>query len=215
MNRLREVRKSFNITLKELSKQLTDENVLSVTPDTLAKYERSEREPKIQTWNRLAEFFEVSTSYLMGIDDDPYGWEQREKETGFSRTEIQNEIKSLINTHHLTGNEPYYSQIDIAILFLKGDGETDAGVQRYAVKQLNDLLSDVRSQYEDPNKIEKIIKELPKKHPTNKKITIGQMIEDMGTSATFYDDMDAKVYQQIHDILTDARNKINAIPTKK
>ena len=36
--------------------------------NTLSQYETGKREPKLETWNKLAEYFNVPTSYLMGLD---------------------------------------------------------------------------------------------------------------------------------------------------
>lgn len=69
MNRLRELRKEKKLTLKEVSSQL-EQNNLKISPDALAKYERGEREPKLETWQKLADFFGVSVPYLQGIEPD-------------------------------------------------------------------------------------------------------------------------------------------------
>lgn len=67
MNRLRELRKEKKLTLKEVSSQL-EQNNLKISPDALAKYERGDREPKLETWQKLADFFGVSVPYLQGIE---------------------------------------------------------------------------------------------------------------------------------------------------
>lgn len=66
MNRLRELRKEKKLTLKEVSSQL-EQNNLRISPDALAKYERGDREPKLEMWQKLADFFGVSVPYLQGI----------------------------------------------------------------------------------------------------------------------------------------------------
>ncbi len=63
-NRLKELRKEKGLTLRELAKQLGMKN------STLSQYEMERREPKIQIWQKLADFFEVPTEYLMGITND-------------------------------------------------------------------------------------------------------------------------------------------------
>ncbi len=68
MNRLRELRKEKKLTLKEVSSQL-EQNNLKISPDALAKYERGDREPKLETWQKLADFFGVSVPYLQGVSD--------------------------------------------------------------------------------------------------------------------------------------------------
>ena len=69
MNRLKELREDSGLTLTELSKELAKSGI-SITPDALSKYERGDREPKIDTWQKLADFFKVPTEYLMGITND-------------------------------------------------------------------------------------------------------------------------------------------------
>lgn len=66
-NRLKELRHEKNLTLKEVSSQL-EQNNLEISPDALAKYERGDREPKLETWQKLADYFNVSVPYLQGLD---------------------------------------------------------------------------------------------------------------------------------------------------
>lgn len=65
MDRLKELRKKKHLTLKELSEQLK-ENGVFISSDSLAKYERGDRKPKIDKLKALADFFDVSVSYLQG-----------------------------------------------------------------------------------------------------------------------------------------------------
>ena len=67
MNRLRELRKSQGLTLKDTVKKMKVQESLFVTADALAKYERGDREPKIETWQKFADFFKVSVPYLQGF----------------------------------------------------------------------------------------------------------------------------------------------------
>ena len=62
-NRLKELRKENNLTLKELGQKV------GMATNTISRYETGKREPKLETWNKLAEYFNVPTSYLMGTDD--------------------------------------------------------------------------------------------------------------------------------------------------
>ena len=34
----------------------------------ISQYETGKREPKLETWNKLAEYFNVPTFYLMGLN---------------------------------------------------------------------------------------------------------------------------------------------------
>lgn len=65
-NRIRELRKEKGLTLKELSQRLK-ENGTPISASSLIKYERGERNPKLETWIKLADYFGVSVSYLQGL----------------------------------------------------------------------------------------------------------------------------------------------------
>lgn len=65
-NRLREVRYRTNLTLSSYSR------MIGIPSDTLRKYEVGEREPKLKTWEKLANFWEVSVPYLQGLDQEWY-----------------------------------------------------------------------------------------------------------------------------------------------
>lgn len=68
MNRLNELRTQNNLTFRQLSEKLKEMGI-KISPDSLAKYERGDREPKIDKWQALASFFNVSVPYLQGIED--------------------------------------------------------------------------------------------------------------------------------------------------
>lgn len=61
MNRIKELRKSKNVTLQEVS----EKTGISVT--SLSFYEKGQRNPKIETWQKLADYFDVSVGYLQGL----------------------------------------------------------------------------------------------------------------------------------------------------
>ncbi|MBZ4687319.1 MAG: Helix-turn-helix domain protein [Clostridiales bacterium] len=64
-NRIKELRKSKNLTQIELAKQI------GMSRAALSLYEIGKREPDSKTINKLADFFNVSTDYLLGRTDDP------------------------------------------------------------------------------------------------------------------------------------------------
>lgn len=63
MNRLRQVRKSKGLTIKEVA----DEIGFSET--RLHRYETEKSEPKKETWLKLADYYDVPVAYLMGLPD--------------------------------------------------------------------------------------------------------------------------------------------------
>lgn len=60
MNRIKELRQKNNLTLKELGQKIGMAN------NTLSQYETGKREPKLETWNKLADYFHVPVAYLKG-----------------------------------------------------------------------------------------------------------------------------------------------------
>lgn len=60
MNKLRELREEKGYSLRELG------NLLDMNASVLGNYERGDRQPKIEVWEKLAEFFEVTPAYIMG-----------------------------------------------------------------------------------------------------------------------------------------------------
>lgn len=63
-NRLKELRKELGLTQEELGKQVGMPN------NTLSQYETGKREPKLETWQKLADFFNVPVDYLLGFSKD-------------------------------------------------------------------------------------------------------------------------------------------------
>lgn len=61
MNRLKELRKDKKLTLQQVSKDT------GVSVASLSSYENGNRNPKIETWQKLADYFGVSVSYLQGL----------------------------------------------------------------------------------------------------------------------------------------------------
>ncbi len=59
-NRIAELRHEKSLTLKELG------NRISMRDNTLSQYETGKRQPKMETWQKLADFFNVPVAYLQG-----------------------------------------------------------------------------------------------------------------------------------------------------
>lgn len=59
-NRIKKLRENKKLTLVELSKKVQIPN------NTLSQYENEKRKPKLETWQVLANFFNVSVEYLKG-----------------------------------------------------------------------------------------------------------------------------------------------------
>lgn len=64
-NRLKQLRKEKGLTLDEI------QNQTGIKRGTFNNYEAGKTEPKLETWQKLADFFGVSVPYLQGIDNEP------------------------------------------------------------------------------------------------------------------------------------------------
>lgn len=83
-NRLKELRQKNNLTLEKLGQKV------NIPKNTLSRYESGKCEPKIETWKKLADYFNVSTSYLMGLNSNSFGNRIKELriKNGLSQTEL-------------------------------------------------------------------------------------------------------------------------------
>ena len=61
--RLKELRKTKDITQEELAKQL------QLSPSAIGMYETGRREPDFETLQRIADYFHVSTDYILGREE--------------------------------------------------------------------------------------------------------------------------------------------------
>ena len=63
MNRLKELRLENNLTVEELAKEVSNSRA------NISRYERGLTEPKLETWELLANYFNVDPEYLVGWSD--------------------------------------------------------------------------------------------------------------------------------------------------
>lgn len=63
-NRLKELRQKNHLTLKQLGQEL------NMRDNTLSQYETGKRNPKLEIWKKLADYFDVSVPYLLGLKDE-------------------------------------------------------------------------------------------------------------------------------------------------
>ena len=63
-NRIKELREKKGLSQEELAKKL------NISQQAIRLYEKGDREPKLETWQKLADFFNVPVDYLLGISKD-------------------------------------------------------------------------------------------------------------------------------------------------
>ena len=191
-NRLKEIRLKNKRTQKDLAK------FLGVSEQAIAYYEQAKREPSISTWEKLASYFNVPTSYLMGVSNDINGWEEWSKNTGYTVQQIKNEIARLIKTKRLDEKAGIQYQIGQAVKSLDSTSySTTQGVQHELVFQLINLIAKVDGAFLEPRQKNKSVLNMVNYKPKVRK------------------DMDEKAYKKIIDVLTKAKYEIGQIPIDK
>ena len=60
-----------NQRIKQGIKQTKIAELLSVQPRAVRYYEAGEREPNIESINKLCRYFNISADYLLGLTDEP------------------------------------------------------------------------------------------------------------------------------------------------
>ena len=73
-NRIKKLREEKDLKQEQLAK------ILSISPSAIGMYERDEREPNDELTLKIADFFNVSTDYLLGKSDIRNPEETIEKE---------------------------------------------------------------------------------------------------------------------------------------
>ena len=63
-NRIKELREKRGISQEELA------NEVNLSNQVISFYENGKREPKIEKWQKLADYFNVSVPYLQGTVDE-------------------------------------------------------------------------------------------------------------------------------------------------
>lgn len=94
MNRLKELRIKHGLNQKEVA------DALDTTQQAISLYESGKREPKLKTWQKLADYFNVSTSYLMGLNINSFGNRIKELRIkhGLSQDDLAEKIGVKANT---------------------------------------------------------------------------------------------------------------------
>lgn len=108
LNRIKELRNKNNLTLRALGQKV------NMSSSRLSQYETGKREPKLETWQKLAGFFDVPTSYLQGFglskkDAIEICWEWIYGKRSYSSHPIDELFKNFFKEN--------FSQKDLKIIF--------------------------------------------------------------------------------------------------
>lgn len=92
--KIRYLRLKNNLTSKELSK------ALNISESSISLYENGKREPSIKLIIKMADYFNVSTDYLLGVSDFLHYEYKNKFETDFSEL-LENIITLLSNQNYI------------------------------------------------------------------------------------------------------------------
>ena len=134
MNRLRQVRMLKGITLEEVSKDI------GISIANLSRYESENVEPKKETWVKLADYYDVPVSYLMGLPD---GLVQHiNKIQAMTFEELHEAIIQWANDRNMIKQDRLTGLAQLAKV-TEELGEISAGVNKNDKEKIEDSLGDI------------------------------------------------------------------------
>lgn len=177
-NRIKELRNKKGLSQKEFAKAFSDfikddENVKSVSYATISRWEHGENEPKLDTWLRLADFFDVPVSYLQGTSDikDPLSKMEVDdlKRSGQEAMWLEEDAEKLLENYSSTSAKNLtYQQLKVLTTLTRRFNSLVGSLAEYnsyktlealknVVATLGIITAQYRVLYEDPQKFEKEI----------------------------------------------------------
>ncbi len=169
MNRIKQLRKEKGLSIDQLSQELKRRNT-PISPASISKYEREKRNPKIKSWEILANYFDVSVPYIQGISDNKG-----------QRHDSDNSISTVISTihsiliylgrHSVTGYIP--ESVKNGLVFSRIDEVIILDVLMYLQNLVDVESEDYFKKYDNlVNQLsEKVIDKYEKEGLSNKKAT--------------------------------------------
>ena len=133
MNRLRQTRKLKGITLDEVAEDI------GITKQALSYYETEKREPKKETWIKLADYYDVPVSYLMGLPD---GLVQHiNKSQAMTFEELHEAVIQWANDRNMIKQDKLTALAQLAKV-TEELGELSAGINKNDKEKIKDSLGD-------------------------------------------------------------------------
>lgn len=201
-NRIKQVR------LEQKKKQKEVASFLGITEQALSYYERGKREPKLETWQKLADYFGVPIPYLQGL--------------GVSRDVVINDlVDKTINEHNYLSSQFSTMGYDLQEKITRSDIEyitnnlgvyldnssntvdkliknKDLNALRYLVSKYVPLVNDYNFLASVPSNVNDYYSALSEKIFNDK---YGNPFGDISSANTEMDNRDVKIFESICDLL--------------
>ena len=144
MNRIKEIRQEKKLSQKDLAKKL------NISQQAISLYEKGDREPKLETWQKLADFFDVPISYLQGFglskkDAIEICWEWIYGKRSYSFHPMDELFKNFFKEN--------FSQKDLKIIFKDKQAFTNFMSDRFRSVFNYNSLANIRDDEELEKKI--------------------------------------------------------------
>ena len=196
MNRIKELRKENGISLNELSLKT------GISSPTLSRYETGKRKPKIENWQKLADFFEVPVPYITGESNHRDGLDLWAKNTGYSMQEIQREVERLEKANRFK-DENRQQRISQAVNNLSN---WDANDEYNVIFNLAHSLRKMVKEYLKPYfyDLEAMAKQPEKPLSPGSKIMLDK-------KPIFFDDMHPETLKKVDEIIGNAAAEIEQL----
>ena len=134
MNRLRQVRKQKEITIKEVAEDT------GISENLIGKYEPEEREPRRETLIKLADYYCVPVAYLMGLPD---GLVQHINKTqAMTFEELHEAVIQWANDRNMIRSDRLTGLAQLAKV-TEELGEISAGINKNDEDKAKDSLGDI------------------------------------------------------------------------
>ena len=128
-NRLKEIRQKNSLTLEKMGEKV------GIAKNTLSRYESGKRDPKLEVWQKLADFFKVSVPYIQGLDEHrPNRIKKLRQLKKVSQgnlakvTGLTNQAISQYENGKRNPNEKVWQQLadyfDVSVPYIKGEIDT-------------------------------------------------------------------------------------------
>lgn len=187
LNRIKELRNKNNLTLRALGQKV------NMSSSRLSQYETGKREPKLETWQKLADFFDVPTSYLQGFglskkDAIEICWEWIYGKRSYSSHPIDELFKNFFKEN--------FSQKDLKIIFKDKQAFTNFMSDRFKSVFNYNSLANIRDEEELEKKISILLGAGSRKNVFDGVLA---EIEDID----FKKDSNEEIRTKLRDIFTD------------
>lgn len=202
INRLKDLRLQHKLTLKDLAKDLRDKGIFEkITDGTLSRYESGSREPKLATWKKLADYFDVDVAYLQGVTDYKNAvdlWAETLSDDKEYQNKLENEFNKIKNSNHSTGKVSTDMELAVNNMEHLDSGTNEQAITKIIESNLSDIRSTVTDFYTDKNKKPSGIE--------------GRLLgsENNFGKDWFYDDLNLDYYDFLIDALIDFDRYISA-----